>query len=52
VREKAAQAAGVLELDHKLQVVTGVGFVDRGEFQAVVLTDFGEFFIGILLVET
>jgi hypothetical protein len=40
VREKAAQAAGVLELNDKLQVMPGISLVHRGEFQAVVLTDF------------
>ena len=52
VREKAAQAAGVLELNDKLQVMPRIGFVNRGEFQAMVLTDFGEFFLRMLLVQT
>jgi hypothetical protein len=50
VREKAAQAAGVLELNNELQVVTGIGFVNRGEFQAVMLADFSEFVLRMLLV--
>ena len=52
VGKKTAQAAGVLKLDHKLQVVAGVGFMDGREFQAVVLADFGKFFIWIFLIQT